>query len=144
MHVPYKGGAQALLALLGGDIHMYPGLLLSASAAMKTGKARALAALSLKRIPAMPELPTIAESGVEGYEANNWWAVAAPAGTPPGVIAKLAAEMAQYLKLPETLKRFQAEGVEADIRAPAEVHKMVPIEIAKWKNVARLANVRVE
>jgi len=71
-------------------------------------------------------------------------AAAAPAGTPPGVIAKLSAEMTRYLKLPETMKRFQAEGVEAEIRTPAEVHKMVPVEIAKWKNVAQVANIRGE
>ena len=105
---------------------------------------KALATSGLKRASAAPDLPTIAESGVPGYEANNWWALAAPAGTPPGVVSKLSAEVAVFLKAPETLKRFQAEGVEAQARSPADMQKMVQSEIAKWRNVAKVANIRTE
>jgi tripartite-type tricarboxylate transporter receptor subunit TctC len=79
---------------------------------------------------------------VPGYEANNWWAIGAPAGTPAGVIAKLNAEIARYLGLPEIQKRFEAEGAETDFRTPEEVRKMLPVEIAKWANVAKVANIR--
>ena len=98
----------------------------------------------LKRATAAPDLPTIAESGVTGYEANNWWAIATPAGTPPVVISKLSAELTAYLKLPQTLKRFEAEGVEAQITTPAEMQKRIQAELEKWRNVAKLANIRTE
>jgi tripartite-type tricarboxylate transporter receptor subunit TctC len=111
---------------------------------MQSGRIKPLATSGARRAAATPNLPTIAESGVTGYEANNWWAIAAPAGTPPAVINKLSAEMTRYLNLPETRKRFVAEGAEAEIRTPAEVHKMVPVEIAKWKNVAKVANIKTE
>ena len=140
--VIYKGGFPALVDVMGGQAHVNLGSLIQTLPHLKSGRLKALATSGSKRAAAAPDLPTIAESGVAGYEANNWWAIAAPAGTPPGVIAKLSAEMTRYLKLPETLKRFEAEGVEAEIRTPAEVHKMVPVEIAKWKNVARVANIR--
>jgi len=81
---------------------------------------------------------------VKGYEANNTWAVAVPAGTPAGVIAKLNAEMARYLALPETKKRFTAEGADTDPRTPAEVRKLLLIEMEKWANVARIANIRAQ
>ncbi|MBI4207685.1 MAG: tripartite tricarboxylate transporter substrate binding protein [Betaproteobacteria bacterium] len=142
--VLYKGGFPALVDVMGGQAHVNLGSLIQTLPHLKSGRLKALATSGSKRAAAAPDLPTIAESGVAGYEANNWWAIAAPAGTPAGVIAKLSAEMTRYLKLPETLKRFEAEGVEAEIRTPAEVHKMVPGEIAKWKNVAKVANIRTE
>jgi tripartite-type tricarboxylate transporter receptor subunit TctC len=78
------------------------------------------------------------------YEANNWWAIAAPAIASRSVIHKLSSEMTAYFQQPETLKRYQGQGVDVDIRTPAEVLKMIPMEIAKWKNVARVANICVE
>jgi tripartite-type tricarboxylate transporter receptor subunit TctC len=111
---------------------------------MASGRVRALATSGAKRAAAAADLPTIAEAGVTGYEANNWWAVGAPAGTPPAIVNKLTAEMARYLKLPETLKRFEAEGVEADYLTPAQLRKMLPVEMAKWRNVAKVANIRTE
>ena len=142
--VIYKGGFPALLDVMGGQAHVNLGSVIQMLPHLPTGRLKALGTSGSKRTAALPDIPTIAESGVAGFEANNWWAIAAPAGTPPGVIAKLSAEMTRYLKLPETQKRFQAEGVEAEIRTPAEVHKMVPVELAKWRNVATMANIRVE
>ena len=142
--VIYKGGFPALLDVMGGQAHVNLGSVIQMLPHLPTGRLKALGTSGSKRSAALPDIPTIAESGVAGFEANNWWAIAAPAGTPPGVIAKLSTEMTRYLKLPETQKRFQAEGVEAEIRTPAEVHQMVPVELAKWKNVATMANIRVE
>ena len=142
--VIYKGGFPALVDVMGGQAHVNLGSLIQTLPHLQSGRLKPLATSGSKRAAAAPDLPTIAESGVTGYEANNWWAIAAPAGTPRGVIDKLSAEMTRYLNLPETRKRFQAEGVEVEIRAPADVHKMVPVEIAKWKNVAKVANIRVE
>ena len=134
MIVPFPPGGSNDIMGLGSLIQTIPHL--------KAGKIRALATTGAKRASPTPELPTIAEAGVPGYEANNWWAVAAPAGTPAGIITKLNTEIARYLKLPETLKRFEAEGVDADFRTPEAVRKMLPVEMAKWANVAKAANIR--
>ncbi len=142
--VTYKGGFPALMDVIGGQAQVNLGSLIQTLPFMSSGRVRALATSGAKRAAAAPDLPTISESGVAGYEANNWWAVAAPAGTPPAIVNKLTTEMARYLKLPETLKRFEAEGVEADYLTPAEVRKMLPVEMAKWKNVAKVANIRVQ
>ncbi len=140
--VIYKGGFPALLDVMGGQTQLNLGSLIQSLPHLNSGKLTPFATSGTKRAAALPDLPTIAESGVAGYEANNWWAIAAPAGTPAGVIAKLNAEIARYLKLPETQKRFEAEGAETDYRTPEEVRKMIPAEMVKWANVAKLANIR--
>jgi tripartite-type tricarboxylate transporter receptor subunit TctC len=119
VHVPYKGGAQALLALMGGEIHIYPGLLLSASTAIKTGKARPLAALSLKRIPALPDLPTVAEQGFPGFKITNSYSLFAPAGTPRPIILAINRHVGDFMHSPQMAQKLAAEGSE-----PAE--RMTP------------------
>jgi tripartite-type tricarboxylate transporter receptor subunit TctC len=142
--VVYKGGFPALMDVIGGQAQVNIGSLIQTLPFMgSSGRVRALATTGAKRAAAAPDLPTVAESGIAGFEANNWWAVAAPAGTSPAVVNKLTTEMARYLKLPETLKRFEAEGVEADYLNPADVRKMLPVEMAKWGNVAKMANIRI-
>ena len=140
--VVYKGGFSALLDAMAGQVQINIGSLIQTLPHMNTGKIRALATTGSKRVSAAPDLPTIAEAGVPGYEANNWWAVGAPAGTAQGIVNKLNMEIARYSKLPETIKRYEAEGVEADPRTPEEVRKMLPVEMAKWANVAKVANIR--
>jgi tripartite-type tricarboxylate transporter receptor subunit TctC len=129
---------------MGGQAQVNLGSLIQTLPHMSSGRVRALATSGAKRAAAAPDLPTISEAGVRGYEANNFWIIGTPAGTPPPVINKLSAEMTRYLKLPETLKRFEAEGVETDIMTPAQVRKMLPVQIAKWKDVAKMANIRTE
>lgn len=142
--VVYKGGFPALMDVIGGQAQVNIGSLIQTLPFMgASGRVRALATTGARRAAAAPDLPTVAESGIAGFEANNWWAVAAPAGTSPAIVNKLTTEMARYLKLPETLKRFAAEGVEADYLTPAEVRKMLPVEMAKWKKVAEMANIRI-
>lgn len=142
--VVYKGGFPALVDVMGGQAQVNLGSLIQTLPHMSSGRVRALATSGAKRAAAAPNLPTIAEAGVTGYEANNFWIIGAPAKTPMAVINKLSAEMTRYLKLPETLKRFEAEGVETDILTPAGVRKMLPVQIAKWKQVAKAANIRTE
>ncbi len=142
--VVYKGGSPALIDVVSGQAQINMGALIQTLPFMKGGRIRALATSGSKRAAPTPELPTIAEAGVPGYEANNWWAVGAPAGTPVAIITTLNTEIARYLKLPETLKRFEAEGVDADFRTPDEVRKMLPLEMAKWASVAKIANIRVQ
>jgi tripartite-type tricarboxylate transporter receptor subunit TctC len=97
-----------------------------------------------KRAATLPDLPTIAESGVPGYDASNWWALATPAGTPPAIIDRLNAEVTTFLRLPETRKRFTDEGAEVDIKTPAEIRQLIPIDMAKWAQVAKAAGMRAE
>ncbi|MEO7727709.1 MAG: tripartite tricarboxylate transporter substrate binding protein, partial [Burkholderiales bacterium] len=140
--VVYKGGFPALLDTMAGQTQINMGSLIQTLPHMNTGKIRALATTGSRRSAAAPDLPTIAEAGVPGYEANNWWAVGAPAGTSPAIITKLNNEIARYVKMPETIKRFDAEGVEANPLTPTEFRKMLPVEMAKWANVAKVANIR--
>jgi tripartite-type tricarboxylate transporter receptor subunit TctC len=142
--VVYKGGFPALVDVMGGQAQVNIGSLIQTLPHMASGRVKALMTTGSKRAAAAPSLPTAAESGVTGYEANNWWAVGAPAGTSPAIVNKLTTEMARYLKLPETLKRFEAEGVEADYLNPAELRKALPIEMEKWRKVAKAANIKVD
>ena len=142
--VVYKGGFPALMDVMGGQAHVNLGSLIQSLPHFKSGKLMPLATSGLKRAAATPDLPTIAESGVPGYEANNLWAVAGPAGLPAGVIAKLNAEITRYLALPETKKRFEAEGAETDPRTPAEVRKIMLVEMEKWGKVAKIANIQTQ
>jgi tripartite-type tricarboxylate transporter receptor subunit TctC len=121
VHVPYKGGAQSLLALMGGEIQMYPGLLLSATPALKSGKARALAVFSLKRIAALPELPTVAEQGFPGFKIVNSYALFAPAGTPRPILAALNKVIGEFMHSAQISQRLLAEGSQAaDTITPEE------------------------
>ena len=120
VHVPYKGGAQALLALLGGEIQMYPGLLLSANSAIKSGKARPLAALSLKRIPAMPDLPTVAEQGYPNFKITNSYSLFAPAGTPRPIIQAMNRIVADFMHSPQMAQKLTAEGSQPGERMTPE------------------------
>src|SRR5688572_3036579 len=142
--VVYKGGFPALVDLMGGQVQLNMGSLIQTLPHFKSGKLTPLATTGSKRAAATPDLPTIAEAGVPGYEANNIWLVAAPAGTPAPIIAKLNAEIARYLALPETLKRFAAEGAKPDPRSPADVRKLILSEMDKWAKVAKLANIRTD
>jgi tripartite-type tricarboxylate transporter receptor subunit TctC len=123
VHVPYKGGGQALLALLGGEIQMYPGLLLSANPAIKSGKARPLAALSLKRIPALPDLPTVAEQGFPGFKITNSYSLFAPAGTPRPIINAINRHVGEFMNAPQMAQKLTAEGSQAAERMTPDEFK---------------------
>ena len=124
--------------------HMTIGSIVQSLTHIRSGRLKALATGGAKRAAALPDLPTIAEAGVPGYDANNWWALAVPAGTSPAIIARLNAEVTTFLRLPETHKRFTDEGAEVEIRTPEELRRMIPIDIAKWTKVAKAAGMRAE
>jgi tripartite-type tricarboxylate transporter receptor subunit TctC len=144
VHVPYKGLPQAVTDLMGGRVQLVFGSPSSTLPSARDGRLRLLAVTTPKRSPALPEVPTIAESGVPGYDASNWWAVAAPAGTPARIIARLNAAIATYLSMPETQRRFLNEGAEVDIRTPAGVRAMITPDMEKWARVARESGMRAE
>ena len=142
--VIYKGGFPALTDVMGGQTHVNLGSVIQTLPHLKSGKLTPLATSGKKRSAALPDLPTIAEAGVPGYEAYNTWAIAAPAGTPRGIVSKLNAEILRYLALPETQKRFASEGAEAVPLSPADTRKAMLDDIAKWAKVAKLANIRAQ
>ena len=110
VHVPYKGGAQSLLALLSGEVQMYPGLLLSANAAVKSGKARVLASLSLERLAALPDVPTVAEQGFPGFKITNSYGLYAPAGVPRPILLSLNRVVTDFMNSPQMSQKLLAEG----------------------------------
>ena len=140
----YKGGFPAMIDVMGGQAHMTIGSIVQSLPHFRSGRLKALATGGAKRAAALPDLPTIAEAGVPGYDANNWWSIAAPAGTPPAIITKLNAEVTAFLQLPETRKRFLDEGAEVDIKTPGELRRMILTDMAKWAKVAKAAGMRAE
>ncbi len=140
----YKGGFPAMIDVMGGQSHMTVGSIVQSIPHIRSGKLKPIATGGATRAATLPDLPTIAEAGVPGYDASNWWAIAAPAGTPPSAIAKLSAAITAYLQMPETQKRFTTEGAEVDIKTPAEMRKMIPLDMAKWARVAKEAGMRAE
>jgi tripartite-type tricarboxylate transporter receptor subunit TctC len=137
----YKGGAPALIDVMSGQAHMAVATLPTANAALRTGKVKPLAVGAAKRLTVLPDVPTAAEAGLP-YEAVIWWAWATTAGTPAAVINKLNTEIAAILQMPETARRFAAESAEVDIRTPAEIRKMIPVDLAKWDKVAKDAGMQ--
>lgn len=138
----YKGGAPALIDVMSGQAHMAVATLVTSNTHIRSGKLKALATGGAKRLPTLPDLPTAAEAGLPGYQAEIWWAWAATGGTPAAVINKLNTEVAAILALPETARRFAAESAEVDIRTPAEIRKMISADLAKWAKVAKDAGMQ--
>jgi len=137
----YKGGVPALTDVTGGHAHMAVATIPTAGPNLRTGKVKALAIGSAKRLSVMPDLPTMAEAGSPGYEASIWWAWAATGGTPDSVVNKLNTEVAAILKRPDIEKRFAAEGAEVEARSPAEIRKMIAADLIKWEKVAKDAKM---
>lgn len=142
--VQFKGSGPALVDLLGGHSQFSFFSLLVAQAESKTGKIRILGTSGSKRTPLMPELPTIAEAGVPGHDAPNWWGMVAPAGTPQPIIDKLSQALKAALSTPEAEKQFWAQGADADYKGPKELGALLESEIAKWTQVIKTANIKVE
>ena len=144
IHVPYKGTGQALIDLLAGQIDTTLASAISATPHMKSGKLRALAVTTLKRSPVVPDVPSIAESGVSAYEVAGWYGLAAPRGTPEAVIAKLNAEIARILATPEVKAVLAGDGAEAAPSTPREFGNRIAAEIEKWTKVVNAAGIRLD
>ena len=144
VHVPFRGGGPAMIDVIGGHTQYLLGSLIQTTPHIRSGKLRPLGTSGLKRNPILPEVPTIAEAGVPGYEANNWWGLVAPAGTPPAVIEKLHKEVTAVLNSPEAQKQFSAEGATILQMNPPEFTKFIASEMAKWERVVKEANIKAE
>jgi tripartite-type tricarboxylate transporter receptor subunit TctC len=143
-HIPYKGRASAIPDLLGGRVTMMFDNMPSSLPLVKEGKLRALGVTSLKRSPAAPEIPTIAEQGLPGFEAVSWFALFAPAGTPRPVIDRLQGEVKKILALPEITKRLSEIGLDPVGSTPEELAAYQRAEIVKWAKVVKDSGAKVE
>ena len=144
VHIPYRGTAPAVTDLMGGQIQL---LFTGAPAVLgqiKNGQLRALAVSSPNRLDALPDLPTVAESGYKGFEADQWYGVVAPAGTPQDIVAKLNAQINKSLESPELKTRLSSEGAIAEPTTPEAFGDHIVREIARWKPVIQSGRVKAD
>lgn len=144
LHVPYKGSGPGVTALLAGHVPLMMPNMLSAQPHIKSGRLRGLGVTSAKRAAGAPELPTIAEAGVPGYEAVQWYGVLAPAGTPPAIVKRLHAEIVKVLQSPETKERFFRDGAETVGTSPEEFAGFIRNETVKWAKVVKDARIETQ
>jgi tripartite-type tricarboxylate transporter receptor subunit TctC len=143
-HIPYKGSGPAVADLLGGQVMMMFDNLPSALPHIKAGKLRALATTGAKRDPALPDLPTIAEAGVPGYESGVWFGLVAPAGTPREVVARLSEAAVMGTKSPEFVKRMTDLGYNIIGSTPEQMTEMIKVEVSRWGPIVKASGAKVE
>ncbi len=144
MHIPYKGTGPGMSALMSGELQVLMAGLATVLPQAKSGKIKVLAVSGLQRSRMAPEVPTVAEAGVPGYEFNVWYGMMAPGGTPRPIVTKLAGEIARLLKAPVVLERFAVAGLEPISNSPDEFTALLKSEIPEWSKIAKAANIRVE
>src|SRR3954468_23267109 len=144
VHVPYKGSGPALVDVMAGQIAMIIDTAASVTPHIRSGKLRGIAITGKKRWPDLPEVLTFAEGGMPDYDSSSWYAIHAPAGTPKDVVAKLNAELARIVKLPDVNERLRLMSAEAVGGTPAELDAFVHSEHAKWGKVIKSLNLRVD
>jgi tripartite-type tricarboxylate transporter receptor subunit TctC len=144
LHVPYKGGNPAMADLLAGRVNVFFSTVAVARPHLQSGKIRGLGVTTPKRTPALPNVPTIAESGLPGYAVSGWYGLIAPKGTPKAAIDKLHAAVQFALGQPEIKERLLGVGVEAATMPSAEFGKLIDADIAKWIKVARPLNISMD
>jgi tripartite-type tricarboxylate transporter receptor subunit TctC len=143
-HIPYKGTGPALTDTIGGQTDVFFSSTATAVPQVQAGKLRAIAVTSAKRIPALPNVPTVAESGVPGYDVTLWHGLIGPKGLPRDVVQRLNAEVTKVLKLPATADQLKTDGVAPAGGSPDEFQDQIKKEIGIWRKVAADANVKVE
>jgi tripartite-type tricarboxylate transporter receptor subunit TctC len=143
-HIPYKGSAPAVTALLAGEIDALFDNVPNVVQHIKAGKMKAIGVSGVARSALLPDVPTVAEAGVPGYEVNVWFGMQVPAGTPRPVVDKLNRDIVTLLKEPDVVKRFADQGVEVVASTPDQFSTLVRSEVAKWTQLIRDANIRIE
>jgi len=144
VHIPYKGAAPAMQALLAGDTQLMFDNLANSMPQVKAGKLRALAVTTAQRSKLAPDLPTMAEAGVPGFDISTWFGLLAPAGTPPDVVAKWNADTVKILNAPETRERMTAQGAEAAPTTPAEFAQFIARELAKYARIVKVSGAKID
>lgn len=144
VHVPYKGATPAEVGLMGGQVSLMFSSILSAMPHSKAGKMKALAVTSTKRSSVMPELPTVDETGLPGYDVNPWYGLFAPAGTPKDIVDKISREVVRTVQMPDVKKRFASLGADAAGNTPEEFASFIDAEIAKWDKVVKDSGTKID
>ncbi len=144
VHIPYKGGAPAVTELMGGHVHLGINALPSVLGAVKQKKLVPLAVASRKRSPALPEVPTVAEAGVTGFDYDIWYAMFAPARTPPDVVSTVSAALQAALKDPEVARQLADQGAEASPSSPQELADYIQRDIARWSKVINERKLKID
>jgi tripartite-type tricarboxylate transporter receptor subunit TctC len=142
VHVPYKGGGPALIGLIAGDAQLQFSDAVGAAPHVRAGRVRGLGVTTLKRQAAFPELPTLAEAGVPGYEVTSWYGMLAPAKTPTAIVSKINSDIWRILRAPEVTEQFARMGAESSGTTPGEFAAFIRSEIAKWERVVKQAGIR--
>jgi tripartite-type tricarboxylate transporter receptor subunit TctC len=143
-HVPYKGSSPALTDLIGGQVQIMFDNLPSALPQIKGGRLRAIAVTSLKRAPVLPDIPTINESGLPGFEASSWFGVLAPAGTPAAIVARINTEVNKWLQSADAREKLLGQGAEAAGGSPEQFANHIRAESAKWAKVVKASGAKVD
>jgi tripartite-type tricarboxylate transporter receptor subunit TctC len=144
VHFPYRGSGPALLDLIGGTMDLMFDNLPSAMPHIKAGKLKALAVTTAQRSAALPDVPTIAEAGVKGFEASSWFGLLAPAGTPADIVNRIQQEAAKALGTPELKERLLAQGAIPSGMKPSEFAAYIAAETAKWAQVVKASGAKVD
>jgi len=144
LHVPYKGAAGAATDLIGGQVDFYFATPQTVVGLLKAGKLRALAVTSMKRVPVLPDVPTVDESGFKGFEATDWKGIVAPAGTPADIVKKINAAVDKALGQPDTLSRLISDGSVPLAATPEQFAQFVKAEAKRWGDAVRSSGVKVE
>jgi len=143
VHVPYKGGGPALVDLIAGHVEIFVAVISTAIPQVKAGKARALAVTGGRRAIALPDVPTVAETGLKGYESTAWYGYVAPANTPRAIIERLHKATVAVLNLPDVKQRLLENGIDAAPSSPEQFAAHIKAETAKWTKVIRAAKLQV-
>ena len=144
VHIPFKGNGPAGAALMGGEVQALFGSMPAVLPHAKSGKMRAIAVGTAKRSPALPDVPTVAESGYPGFEVSLWLGFFAPKGTSGPVVKKLYGELTSIAKAPEMKEQFERNGADSLTTTPAELSKLMQVELAKYSKVIKAANIKLQ
>src|SRR5471032_777403 len=144
MHVPYRGGAPALNDLVGGHVDIYLSSLPQVLQLAQSGQARALAVTSARRTLQLPDVPTLAESGIAGFDLWSWWGIVGPAGMPADVVNALNSEIGKMLSSSELSTFLSNEGAEAEAMTPQQFGESMRLETERWTKVAHEANISID
>jgi tripartite-type tricarboxylate transporter receptor subunit TctC len=144
VHVPYKGAAPAITDLIGGQVDLLFGAINSLLPHLRSGKLKALAVAGTKRVRALPDVPTVAEAGVPGYESDIWLGLAAPAHTPGDMVERINRDVRKVMALPDVIDKLAEQGIEPLTSSPAEMAKLVASDAARWSKVIKEAGIRAD
>ena len=143
-YIPYKGGSQAIQDTIGGQTQVLMNGMLATLPHVQSGKLKVLGVSRATRVPLLPDVPTIAEQGIKGFESGTWQGVLVPAGTPPAVLARLSAELTRIIRSPDVRSRLTAQGAEVYTMSPTEFTQFYERERAKWAGVVAQSGVKLD